>query len=71
MLDRLGVDAGTACYVGDGSSDELLGAKHVGFSLIVLAAEAPTKYAPDDLPRLHGQADEAIVSLSKLGGFIC
>lgn len=64
VLERIGVPAGGAAYVGDGSNDELVGAREAGFALIVLAAEAPMRFSPDRLPVLRAQAD---VVLSTLG----
>lgn len=64
VLERIGVPAGGAAYVGDGSNDELVGAREAGFALIVLAAEAPMRFSPDRLPVLRVQAD---VVLSTLG----
>ena len=66
ILDRLGVPPGRCVYVGDGAGDELAGARRVGFAVIVLAAEAPTKLAPDQLPALEAQADIVIPDLTLL-----
>jgi len=66
VLDRLGVPAAAAAYVGDGSSDELAGARAAGFGLVVLAEKAPATVAPDDLPRLRAQADASATSLLDL-----
>ncbi len=63
VLGRLDVPAASAAYVGDGSYNELTGAKAVGFGLVILAEEAPARSAPDDLPRLRAQADTAVTSL--------
>jgi hypothetical protein len=46
VLGRLGMPAGAAAYVGDGSSDELTGARAAGFALVVLAEEAPARLGP-------------------------
>jgi putative hydrolase of the HAD superfamily len=70
VLDRLGVPAASAAYVGDGTSNELAGAKDVGFGLVVLAEQAPAKLAPAALPRLRGQADATVSSLSQLAEII-
>jgi len=66
VLDRLDVPAASAAYVGDGSSNELAGAKASGFGLVILAEQAPARLAPDDLPRLRAQADTAVSSLSQV-----
>lgn len=64
VLERLDVPATSAAYVGDGSSNELAGAKAVGFGLVILAEQAPARAAPDDLARLRGQADAAVPSIA-------
>lgn len=64
VLDRLGVPAAAAAYVGDGSNDELVGARTAGFGMVILAEEAPAKAVPDDLPRLRAQADTSVTSLT-------
>lgn len=66
VLARLGVAAGSAAYVGDGSCDELVGARSAGFGLVVLADEAASRWAPDDLPRLQAQADASVGSLTEI-----
>lgn len=66
ILRRLDVQASAAAYVGDGSNDELLGAKAAQFSLVVLAEEGAARSAPGDLPRLRLQADTSINSLSQI-----
>lgn len=66
VLHRLGVAAGSAAYVGDGSNDELLGARRAGFALVILAAEAASRFAPDQLPTLSAQADLTVRNLKDL-----
>lgn len=63
VLNRLDVPAAAATYVGDGGSDELLGARAAGFGMVVLAEMAPARLAPNDLPRLRSQADASVTSL--------
>jgi putative hydrolase of the HAD superfamily len=63
VLGQLGVHATAAAFVGDGSSDELLGARAAGFGLVILAEEAPSRWAAEDLPRLRAQSDVSVVSL--------
>lgn len=70
VLTRLGVPAASAAYVGDGGSNELIGAKEVGFALVVLAERAPAQLAPATLPRLRAQADTTITTLSQLPDLI-
>ena len=50
VLDRLGVPAGAATYVGDGSNNELAGARAAGFAQVVLAEQAAATAAPGALP---------------------
>jgi putative hydrolase of the HAD superfamily len=64
VLDRLSVPAAAAAYVGDGGSDELTGARAAGFRRVILAEETAVTSAPDDLPRLRGQADDSVASLT-------
>jgi HAD superfamily hydrolase (TIGR01549 family) len=64
VLDRLGVRPAAAAYVGDGSNDELIGARVAGLGLVVLAEEAPARWAVDDLPRLRAQADASVASIT-------
>ena len=66
VLGRLGVPAKSAVYVGDGGSNELAGAKEVGFGLVVLAERAPAQVAPTELSRLRAQADTAVSNLSQI-----
>ena len=66
VLGSLGVPAASAAYVGDGSSNELAGAKSAGFGLVILAEEAAARSAPDDLPRLRAEADTAVTSLLQI-----
>ncbi len=70
VLQRLGVPAAAAAYVGDGSSDELVGARAAGFGLVVLAEEAPARLAAGDLRRLRAQADASVASLADLVALI-
>jgi putative hydrolase of the HAD superfamily len=63
-LNRLEVSAAAAAYVGDGSSDELVGARSAGFGMVILAEEAAAKAAPEELPRLRAQADASVTSLT-------
>lgn len=63
VLDRLGVEEAATAYVGDGSNDELIGARAAGFGLVIFAEEAPRRWAPEDLPRLRAQADVSVASL--------
>jgi hypothetical protein len=66
VLSRLRVSAAAAAYVGDGSSDELVGARSAGFGMVILAEEAAARSAPDELPRLRAQADASVLSLPEV-----
>lgn len=66
VLDLLGVPAAVVAYVGDGSSDELEGARAAGFGLVILADEAARRWATSDLSRLRAQADASVASLAEL-----
>ena len=66
ILTALGVPAAAAVYVGDGSSNELPGARAAGFGAVVLAEHAPRHLTPADLPRLRTQADLSIAALTDL-----
>jgi putative hydrolase of the HAD superfamily len=66
IVDRLGVATKVAAYVGDGSCDELVGARQAGFALVVLAAAAPMRHAPERLPILLDQADLTLSTLVEL-----
>jgi putative hydrolase of the HAD superfamily len=66
VLERLGCPAELAAYVGDGSSDELAGARTAGFGCVILADEAARLHAPEDLPRLRAQADHSVATLTEL-----
>jgi FMN phosphatase YigB (HAD superfamily) len=70
VLSRLEVSAAAAAYVGDGSSDELVGARSAGFGMVILAEEAPAKVAPDEIPRLRAQADASVLSLTEVVGLV-
>jgi putative hydrolase of the HAD superfamily len=70
VLGQLGVPAAAAAYVGDGSNDELAGAKTAGFSVVILVEEATARSAPTDLPRLRAQADTSVTSLGEILGLI-
>ena len=69
-LSRLKVSAAAAAYVGDGSGEELLGARIAGFGMVLLAEEAPARFIPHDLARLRAQADASVVSLTEVVGLV-
>jgi hypothetical protein len=52
--------------VGDGSGDELAGARAAGFGTVILAEDAPAAFTPDDLPGLRAPADASVTSLTDL-----
>lgn len=70
VLRLLGVPAALTAFVGDGGSDELLGARRTGFGLVVFArgdahSTASTRWA-ERATTLARQADATIGSLSQL-----
>lgn len=71
VLSALDVRPEAAAYVGDGSSDELVGARAAGFGLVVLAAEAPARSAPDVLSERRAQADRDVGTLEDLLALVC
>jgi putative hydrolase of the HAD superfamily len=70
VLHALGVPASEAVYVGDGSNDELAGARAAGFGAVVLAEQAPRRLAAADLPWLRAQAGMSVASLAELPGLL-
>jgi putative hydrolase of the HAD superfamily len=66
IVNRLGISAQHAVYVGDGSNNELVGARQAGFSMVVLAAAAPIRFSPERMPALRDQADFAVEKLAEL-----
>ncbi|MDQ3577487.1 MAG: HAD-IA family hydrolase [Actinomycetota bacterium] len=67
VLARLDMEPPQAVYVGDGSNEELAGARAAGFGLVVLADEAARRWgSAENLARLQGQADACVSSLPDL-----
>jgi haloacid dehalogenase-like hydrolase len=66
IVGRLGIAASDAAYVGDGSSNELVGARRAGFFSVVLVAAAPIRLSPGRVPVLRNQADFALSTLGEL-----
>jgi putative hydrolase of the HAD superfamily len=66
IAQRLRITAREAAYVGDGSSNELDGARRVGFFPVVFAAAAANRLSPERVPVLRQQADFELSSLSEL-----
>jgi HAD superfamily hydrolase (TIGR01549 family) len=66
ILGRLGVPARAAAYVGDGASNELIGARQAGFAMVILAAAAAKRFSPEHLPVLSDQSDFVLSTLAKL-----
>jgi FMN phosphatase YigB (HAD superfamily) len=70
VLDRLDVPAARAAYVGDGSSEELVGARAAGFASVILAEEAPARLTPHELVRLRAQADRSVGSPAEISAIL-
>lgn len=70
ILKQLGTAPDRAVFIGDGGSDELLGARDFGFALVILAEESPLTLAPQTLPRLRGQAHVSVSDLSEIPGML-
>ena len=66
-LRELGVTADEAVFVGDGGSDELLGARAVGMTTVMVTGVMQELWPDRVTARLH-QADYVIESLSELLG---
>ncbi|MFP4112870.1 MAG: HAD family hydrolase [Spirochaetota bacterium] len=64
-LDRLGIAAGDAVYVGDGGSNEFEGARAVGLTT-VCTTEFIRQTRPNDVERMSAAADYCVDSLSSL-----
>ncbi|MDD6275012.1 MAG: HAD-IA family hydrolase [Clostridiaceae bacterium] len=63
-LNRLDADAGESLFVGDGGSDELLGASRIGMKTVL--AEVLTKYGGERRKQLIQTADHSIQSFDEL-----
>lgn len=70
ILNLLGARADRAVYVGDGGSDELVGATDAGFALVVLAEKAPQTLTPQRITVLRAQSHTTIKDLSELPGLV-
>lgn len=70
ILGRLGVNAAASIYVGNGSSDELLGARRAGFVAVVhcnIYDRSNGLVARDEQRRRAQQADESVETIAHLG----
>lgn len=69
VLSRLGADASSSVYVGDGSHDELRGAKEAGFGLVVFMkgfiSRSRTR-PPATIKKREDASDATIASLKEL-----
>ncbi|MDA4134064.1 MAG: HAD hydrolase-like protein [Thaumarchaeota archaeon] len=73
VLTRLGADASSSIYVGDGSHDELAGAKRAGFGLVVLMKgfiSGEGKRSADVLNKRQAVADETIMGIGEIGALV-
>lgn len=69
ILTRLGADPTRAVYVGNGSSDELLGARRAGFGTVIHSNVFDRDNGlvePDEQRRRAGQADASVDSIAEL-----
>jgi putative hydrolase of the HAD superfamily len=69
VLSRLGTDASSSIYVGDGGHDELRGARKAGFGLVVFMKGFISRTGmrdPEIIKKREGDADAAIMDLNEL-----
>jgi len=69
VLSRLGEDAATSLYVGDGSHDELRGARDAGFGLVVFMKGFISRGGTrsiETMKRREVEADATIMNLNEL-----
>lgn len=69
VLDRLGVPAERAVFVGDGLNDELSGAKRAGFARVVMMSGFMARNGirtPGEIEQLRTQCDDSVNSLNQL-----
>ena len=73
VLSRLGEDASSSVYVGDGSHDELRGAKEAGFGLVVFMkgfiSRSPT-WDAEVMRKRANLADATIMNLNELASIL-
>ena len=73
VLSRLGTDASSSIYVGDGSHDELVGAKRAGFGLVVFMKgfiSGEGKRSAEVLNKRQAVADATIMGIGELGALV-
>lgn len=69
ILDRLGVPAASSAYVGNGGSDELVGAREVGFATVVHCNVYDRRQGmiePAEQRRRAAQADVSVDSIDEM-----
>ena len=69
VLSRLGAEAPSSAYVGDGNHDELRGARDAGFGLVVFMKGFVSREGerrPEEMRRRESVADATIMSLGEL-----
>jgi putative hydrolase of the HAD superfamily len=69
VLSRLGTDAQSSIYVGDGGHDELRGARKAGFGLVVFMKGFISRTGmrdPEIIKKREGDADATIMDLNEL-----
>ena len=72
-LDRGGASAGRSLFIGDGGSDEFLGAREAGFALVVAVTGPVSRGAwrsVDEQQRIVADADLAVVDVPDVLEFI-
>ena len=68
-LVALGVDAGESMFVGDGSSDELVGAKSVGMKTVLVSGVIRELW-PEKIPERAAISDHHIASVPEVLGLV-
>jgi putative hydrolase of the HAD superfamily len=73
VLSKLGADAPSSAYVGDGNHDELRGAREAGFGLVVFMkgfVSREGERSPEAMRSRESVADATIMSLDELLGLL-
>ncbi|MDA4112819.1 MAG: HAD-IA family hydrolase [Thaumarchaeota archaeon] len=69
VLSRLGADASSSIYVGDGGHDELMGARKAGFGLVLFMKGFISRdgaHSPETMKKREADADATIIDLNEL-----
>jgi putative hydrolase of the HAD superfamily len=73
VLSRLGTDASSSIYVGDGGHDELRGARRAGFGLVLFMKGFISRSGardPEVIKEREGDADATIMDLNELAALV-